>query len=187
MFRKVITLCAAVLAFAVLAAPPASAGAHILDYGLYSVQSYGCDNAIIANCQEANIVHLATVTDVPGALGVTFGFHYMRDAASSGDMQLVSVFPPAGLHNPAFPHAIPSYSHSVACTIGYACHWGYTFDFPWEIVPGIWTMQVWENGTPLFQKKFNVILPNKKKGKPAKGTPTARLGDHAYRTRSRFG
>ena len=177
MFRKLVTLCAAVLGFAVLAASPVSAGAtgHLADYGLYSVRIFGCDKGVILNCQEDNVVHLATVTDVPGALGVTFGFHFVRDSGSGDAVQIVNIFPPGGLHNPAYPHAVPSFTHGMNCRIGDACHWAYTFAFPWEIVTGIWTMQVWENGTLLVEKKFRVVLPHKKKAKPAKGTPTASL------------
>jgi hypothetical protein len=153
---------------AVLAAAPAHAGAKLLSYGIFSGKQVSCDlpNGPIMNCQMAGVTHLTTATNIPGALGVMFGFNYSLDTGP-GAVRTTIIFPPAGLHNPRFPAA-----HSFATTDncnGADCLLSYAFDFPWEVVPGVWTFQVWQDGHVVLEKKFNVYLPDQKKGKPGKG------------------
>ena len=151
---------------ALLANEPARAGARLIDYGMYATSGEtNCDfSAPIGYCALSSIQHVATATDIPGALGISFGIHYALDEGPS--VRSVLVFPPAGLKNPRFPAPAHSYSHDETCG-GSSCYDLYSLDFPWEVVEGIWTFQIWANGSLVLEKKLRVVLPNKKK--PGKG------------------
>jgi hypothetical protein len=157
------------------AAGPAFAGARLLDYGMYATGGEtNCDfSAPIGYCALRSIDHLATATDIPGALGVSFGIHYALDGGS-GAIRSVLFFPPSGLKNPRFPAVAHSYIHDESCD-GTDCYDLYALDFPWEVVEGTWTFQIWSNGSLVLEKKFRVVLPNRTKPKKAEGRPVASL------------
>jgi hypothetical protein len=156
----------AFLALLVLLAASAPACGQIVDYGMYAVTAKACHpTGALLYCEIADATHLVTATNIPGKLGVTFGFNYALDSGGT-PVRLVVIFPPAGLHNPRFPVA---HDFKTDQTCSGQCFSCYSFQFPWEIVPGIWTFQVWANGQVVAQKQFNVYLPDKGKGKPGKG------------------
>jgi hypothetical protein len=170
---------ALIAVFAVLATLSAGgtahAGARLLDYGMYATSGEtNCDfSKPIGYCALRSIDHLATATDIPGALGVSFGIHYALDSGAA-TIRSVVFFPPAGLKNPRFPATAHSYIHDESCD-GSDCYDLYALDFPWEVVEGIWTFQIWSNGSLVLEKKFRVVLPNKRKPKKAEGRPIASL------------
>jgi hypothetical protein len=168
-------IAALAIPLALLASAPAQAGAKLLDYGMYATSGEtNCDfSAPIGYCALLSINHVATATDIPGALGVSFGIHYALDAGPS-PIRSVLFFPPAGLKNPRFPAAAHSYARDENCD-GSDCYDLYALDFPWEVVEGIWTFQIWSNGSLVLEKKFRVVLPNKKKPKKGEGRTVASL------------
>jgi hypothetical protein len=164
----------ALLVLAPFAAVPARAGATLLDYGMYAGSENGCDfHQAIGYCAMSGTHHLATATEIPGALGVTFGIHYALDTGRT-PVRTIMVFPPAGLKNPRFPAAVHTYSHDEICD-GSDCYDTYGLDFPWEIVPGIWSFQVWANGQMVLEKRFKVVLPDTKPEKKERGPKVAAL------------
>jgi hypothetical protein len=154
---------------------PARAAARLLDYGMYATGGEtNCDfSSAIGYCALQRIDHVATATDIPGALGVSFGIHYALGGGPTA-VRSVLFFPPAGLKNPRFPAPAHSYTHDESCD-GSDCYDLYALDFPWEVVEGIWTFQIWANGNLVLEKKFRVVLPDKKKPKKAQGRPIASL------------
>ena len=73
---------------------------------------------------------------------------------------MVLNFPPQGIRNPntgdimhtaniAFPNL----------KIGALCLLGYGFDNAWEIVPGVWTEQIWYQDRKLAERTFTVSGP----------------------------
>lgn len=163
----------AAIAVILLSVSPASAGSKLLDYGIYQTGGEtNCDfSKPIGNCDLNSVAHVATTTEIPGAIGVTFGVRYATDGQTL--VRHTVVFPPAGLKNPRFPQVVHVINNDTSCS-GPDCSSLYTLDFPWEVVTGIWTFQVWAGGKVVIEKKFHVVLPNKKP-KKVDGMKTASL------------
>ena len=89
--------------------------------------------------------------DVAGKAGTQFGIEFRLEGTPAGDgvtLHAAFTFPPQGIRNPntgdmmhtakvAFPNM----------KIGALCLVGYGFDNAWEIVPGVWTEQIWYQGS----------------------------------------
>jgi hypothetical protein len=172
--RGIMRVLLAAIAAILLAATPACAGGKLLDYGIYQTGGEtNCDfSKPIGNCDLNFIAHVATTTEIPGAIGVTFGIHYALDSGQTLVRHTV-VFPPAGLKNPRFPQTVHVINNDTSCN-GADCSSLYTLDFPWEVVTGVWTFQVWAGGKVVIEKKLRVVLPNKKP-KKVDGVQTASL------------
>ena len=89
-----------------------------------------------------------------------FGVEFRIDGEPREDsvtLYLTLMFPPQGMHNPntgktmhtakiAFPNM----------KIGALCVVGYGFDNEWEIVPGVWTEQIWYQDHMLAERSFTI-------------------------------
>ena len=103
---------------------------------------------------------IRTAGDVAGKVGTQFGIEFRIDSAPAGDgvtLHLVLAFPPQGIRNPntgdmmhAANIAFPNMKIGVLCVLGYG------FDSAWEIVPGVWTEQIWYQDHMLAERTFTV-------------------------------
>lgn len=169
-----IWLAALAVLFTALVSAPAQAGAKLIDFGMYEAVEGACEfKQPIGHCDLTSIDHVATATEIPGSIGITFGLHYSMDGVPT-KVRTAVIFPPGGLKNPRFPNVVQSTANDETCN-GVSCYTCYTFDFPWEVREGIWTMQVWANGRVVLEKKFRVVLPDKKKPKKGDGRIIAAL------------
>lgn len=124
-------------------------GAQILDYGLYAV-----DPATPGSPRLTETTHT-----VPLRPGVMFGFQYRVTGAPSGGavrIKEVVLFPPGGLRLPGKP-PIPLESDEATVTIGDTLPLTWKFDNSWELVPGLWTLQVWAGDRKLVEQSFTVV------------------------------
>jgi hypothetical protein len=91
--------------------------------------------------------------------GVGFGVRFRSFGARDGERALLrSVWkiPPPGIVNPATGSTFRESTAEFATTIG-ASHWrGYSFDEPWEVVPGTWTLEIWQGDRKLLEKSFEI-------------------------------
>jgi hypothetical protein len=106
---------------------------------------------------------VSTSTEVAAQVGTQFGIEFRIDGKPVGEgvtLHLVLNFPPQGIRNPntgdmmhtaniAFPNM----------KIGALCLLGYGFDNSWEIVPGVWTEQIWYQDRMLAERTFSVSKP----------------------------
>ena len=124
-------------------------GAEIIDYGLYAVDS-----------TAPGTPHLTVTTHtVPLRSGVMFGFQYRVTGAPAGGsvtIKEVVLFPPGGLRLPGKP-PIPLESDEAAVKIGDTLPLTWKFDNPWELVPGLWTLQVWSGNRKLIEQSFTAV------------------------------
>ena len=98
--------------------------------------------------------------DVVGKVGTQFGIEFRIDGAPAGEsvtLHLVLAFPPQGIRNPntgdmmhAANIAFPNMKIGTLCVLGYG------FDNAWEIVPGVWTEQIWYQDRMLAERSFTV-------------------------------
>lgn len=112
---------------------------------------------------DVNWHFVAEGTDVRGEVGTEFGMQFRIDGAPSGEgvtLYLAISFPQPGIRNPntgdrmetakvAFPNM----------KIGELSVLGYGFDNAWEIVPGVWTLQIWYQDRMLAERSFTVSKP----------------------------
>jgi Domain of unknown function (DUF3859) len=155
---------------ATVVAPAATvSGVTIINAGTYTAKSTSAPSragqfsptGTIGTATNWHFV--STATEVPGQIGTQFGIEFRIDGSPAGDgvtLHLVLNFPPQGLRNPntgdmmhtakiAFPNL----------KIGALCLLGYGFDNAWEIVPGVWTEQIWYQDRMLAERTFTVSKP----------------------------
>ena len=106
---------------------------------------------------------VSNTPDVVGKVGTQFGIEFRIDGAPVGDgvtLHLVLTFPPQGIRNPntgdmmhAAKIAFPNMKIGALSVLGYG------FDSAWEIVPGVWTEQIWYQDQMLAERTFTVSKP----------------------------
>ena len=155
---------------ATVVAPAATvSGVTVVNVGTYTAKSISAPSragqlsptSTIGTASNWHFV--SNGTEVPGQVGTQFGIEFRIDGSPVGDavtLHLVLNFPPQGLRNPntgdmmhtakiAFPNL----------KIGALCLLGYGFDNAWEIVPGVWTEQIWYQDRMLAERTFTVTKP----------------------------
>jgi hypothetical protein len=69
------------------------------------------------------------------------------------------LFPAPGLKKPGEAKLIQGADFRVTRKIGDTSFLDYSFDEPWELVPGTWTFQLWQGNRKLAEKSFTVVKP----------------------------
>lgn len=135
----------------------------IVDTGIYSVEvgeailDPNAPTGTIAAPVTATLVE--STTTVRGELGLEFGLRYVVVGEPSGaavPLDLVIIYPPPGLADPADPEPLRESGFAREKKIGETVYLGYAFENPWEIVPGEWTFEIWFDGRKLASQTFTV-------------------------------
>jgi hypothetical protein len=136
----------------------------ITAYGIYTANTQSQEAAPNTAAGTVSILsdiqHAATTQTVPAQQGVRFGFNYVVVGAPAGaivPLHMVTVFPPPGLANPATQQTKSQSEYDTSAAIGTPSYKGYQLTDLWEVVPGVWTMQVWSQGRKLAEQKFTVV------------------------------
>lgn len=139
---------------------------EVYEYGIYQrgevLGEFAPPNQGYRHTAVANIKHLETTRVIPGRLGVTFGIRYRIQGNGLGfqvPVRLVMRFPPQGLLTPGYDEPLyvdETVSVRELGSDGFSAH---TFDHPWEIEPGIWTIEIWSGDKKLGEEQFEVITP----------------------------
>lgn len=142
---------------------------EVKESGIYSgVNREAVPESGVAGGQRVKSANLKleTSTDrVPARVGTMFGFRYQIVGQPLGQpvlLKFVTRFPRPGLLPPGSrgePVAINEYTSPRA--IGDIFWRGYGFDEPWELVPGVWTFEIWSGDDKLIEKSFTVYSPAK--------------------------
>ena len=138
----------------------------LLDYGLYRATRTG-DNAAPGTATGTlhvvgDVTFYEKTTRVPARLGTRFGIRFVVVGSPAG--QKVTLLqgwklPPAGLRNPKTGVLYFEEGSPTVKTIGEPTMRGYSFDEPWELVTGDWTMELWSGNRKLLSKTFTVYAP----------------------------
>lgn len=89
-------------------------------------------------------------------LGVRFGFRYSLIGSPQGvevPVLIVTIFPAPGLHNPKTGQVFHRDEYLSTKLLGGISYTDYGFDEPWELVPGLWTFQVWYQNRMLVEPR----------------------------------
>jgi len=170
-------------ALAARAEEPSVARAEILWAGLYEAQITGTvtqpGTAAGRTNELFNTKKLQATTTIDGRLGVSFGLEYAligQPAGAEVPITIVVNLPKEGLRNPAKGERmyreqwVPSHK-----TIGGANIVGYTFEHAWEVVPGLWSFEIWSQDQKLGEQSFCVLAERPteaEKNEPCKSVPT---------------
>ena len=102
-------------------------------------------------------VHATSV--IPAQPCLSFGFEYVIVGAPTGaviPIKMVTKFPGEGLYDPDTRKTTLRSETLVGRTIGAMHLRSYTFDKRWELVPGVWTFQLWYQNQKLAEQTFTV-------------------------------
>lgn len=91
---------------------------------------------------------------VPGVLGMAFGFAFTVKADQ--DLSLTARYIHPALANPLTQEIKTVHETSLQVPAGASDLVSWVFTKEWEIVPGEWTLQLYENDSKLAEKKFTV-------------------------------
>ena len=102
---------------------------------------------------------LRRTTQVPARLGVEFGFRYRIVGTPKGanvPVKIVTIYPGDGLKNPNA--GTPTQREELATDrpIGRVLYESYRFEHDWELVPGVWTFEIWHGDKKLAAPSFAV-------------------------------
>jgi hypothetical protein len=136
----------------------------VTEYGIYTstIQSTQAapGTATGALNHVTNFRLAVTTRTVPAQQGAQFGFRFNVVGPPSGmvvPLHSVTILPPPGLRNPATGQVKTQSDYDANTTVGADNYRSYTLTHDWEVVPGIWTMQIWYQGRKLVEQSFNVV------------------------------
>lgn len=136
---------------------------EITNPGLYRIERGGVEDAPTTALGRFNVIKGQTLvertTRIRGLLDVNMGMNFRIIGQPEGEpvaIRYVTRFPPRGLRDPA---GKVHYTSEVERKhiIGEVLFRSYSFDEPWEIVEGIWTLEFWYRGRMLASQKFEVV------------------------------
>ncbi|MGP0059777.1 MAG: DUF3859 domain-containing protein [Beijerinckiaceae bacterium] len=99
---------------------------------------------------------------VPAGLGVHFGVRYIIVGAPKGknaDIRIIWRYPSPGLKNPKTGEVIFRSDRTLSRAIGVPQFTDYSFDNDWEVVTGIWTLELAYGDRKLAEQSFTVTKP----------------------------
>jgi hypothetical protein len=92
-------------------------------------------------------------------VGIGFGVRFRSSGEPRGaqaTLRSVWKIPEPGIHNPASANTYRQSVVDFTTAVG-SVHWrGYGFDQPWEVVPGTWTIEIWQGDRKLLEHSFTI-------------------------------
>jgi len=115
---------------------------------------------VTGTVQQLRDVTLASEPPATGArVGVGFGVRFRSFGARDGEramLRSVWTIPSPGIVNPGNGNTFQQSVAEFATTIGATHLRGYSFAEPWEVVPGTWTLEIWQADRKLLEKSFEI-------------------------------
>jgi len=136
-------------------------GIEIVRAGIY-------DMAVISTERDADGVlqHVAnyrlieSTTSVPMRLGVTFGIEYRLIGEPGGERVTVRRayrFPQPGGRPPGASVPLLTSSAPYEVTVNGNATASYTLEEPWELLSGIWVIEIWHGDHKLGEQAFTLV------------------------------
>lgn len=109
--------------------------------------------------QVANIRLVQSTTVVPARLGVEFGFRYKIVGPADAKVSLKNVtrIPAPGIRNPETGNVTVTSVFSQEHKVGEELYRLYRLTDTWEIVPGMWIMELWDGDRKLASQSFQIV------------------------------
>ncbi len=157
LLSALLLLCASLAAPPALAEEPVSPGAVDFDYGYFCAREpaeIGVAEGTIAgvvNLVDGIPAFIARGTVVPAQVGVGFGVHILVDPAHAGLVDLTIEHPPMG------PDKVTRQTWTTELRADDPDYLGYSFDEPYELVPGEWIFTAEAAGRLVYRAGFTVM------------------------------
>src|SRR5262249_8206150 len=131
------------------------------------------DGAAVGRVDELDEVRLLPDSPAVSAhVGIGFGIRFRSFGDKDGPqapLRSVRKIPEPGIHNPTNGNTYRQSVSEFTTTIGNA-HWrGYGFDEPWEVVPGTWTIEIWQGDRKLLEQSFTITAGQSGAGQSSAG------------------
>jgi hypothetical protein len=105
---------------------------------------------------------IRSTTSIPARICTNFGFEYVIIGAPPNTdvpIKMVTIFPSAGLHNPETGQTTYRQETVVHRSIGRPHFRTYTLESAWELVPGVWKLELWYRDRKLAEQSFTLTAP----------------------------
>lgn len=96
--------------------------------------------------------------NVPAQIGVGFGVHVQTLPQYAGPVLIVTEHPPMG------PEGVTRQSWVTSFSADAPTYVGYSFEYEYELLPGLWTLSAQANGREIYSVTFNVFRPAQSQG-----------------------
>jgi len=132
---------------------------EVLNYGIFTSHE-NCDPGAGGPC-ATTIFRVATTTvNVPAQQGMRFGIAFRPVGKPDGTpvkLQTVWIFAPVGLTPSTNPQSIHRSETSATAVTGSVSIRTYQIEQPWELVPAVCTVEIWDGNRKLGSQSFNVV------------------------------
>jgi hypothetical protein len=116
--------------------------------------------AVTGTVKELGEVKLSPEPPASSArVGTGFGVRFHSFGERDGEravLRSVWKIPEPGIVNPTNGNTFRQSVAEFATTVGTNHMRGHSFDEPWEIVPGTWTLEIWQGDRKLLEKSFEI-------------------------------
>jgi uncharacterized protein DUF3859 len=116
--------------------------------------------AVTGTVQELREVKLLPEPPATTArVGIGFGVRFRSFGERDGEramLRSVWQIPAPGIVNPTNGNTFRQSVAEFATTIGTSHLRGYSFDESWEVVPGTWTLEIWQGDRKLLEQSFEI-------------------------------
>ena len=136
-------------------------GISVLERGVYTLEvtktertPSGIDQGTVAN-----VCRVADTATVPAMQGTQFGLRFRVDGQAPGvPVQILTIVHfPRVVTPPGGQRALSAHEHMATVETGQVSYWGYGLDHPWEVMPGIWTFEMYSGGRKLAEVSFLLV------------------------------
>ncbi len=137
----------------------------VYEYGVYASSprvAVGRSQQGIVRYQASRIELVEATRTVVAQIGGQFGFRYRltgRPIGAGVPLTIVTRFPAPGILAPKGSVPFVRDVDTVTATLGGSNFLTWPFERRSDLVPGIWTIEIWQGTKKLTEQKFNVILP----------------------------
>jgi hypothetical protein len=135
----------------------------ITEFGIYTTSTQNKQpapgTAAGALDEESNIALQQSTTTLPARLGVEFGFRYKVVGPTPGAVNLknITVIPPPGIRNPTTGNITLTSVFNQDRNVGGEYYRLYHMTEPWEVVPGVWRLELWDGDHSLASQAFLLV------------------------------
>lgn len=143
-------------------ATPVVTGADILDHGIYSntpvstLKDPGSPTSQVLK-QTSKLINETQI--IPAKVGTTFGFRFVIHGNPKGqrtNLRSVFSFPP--MTNATTGQTYTRFEANISVPLeDKDAAMYYDLTHPWEVVPGKWTFQIFDNDKKLLEEDFSLV------------------------------
>jgi hypothetical protein len=139
--------------------------ADVFEFGTYTSEGgveVGTTRQGIVRSQTSGIRQLEATRKIMGRLGVQFGFRYRLVGPRPGSLvplTTIAKYPPPGVLARDSQKPIMQDDYADVTTAGKEDFLTWTFEMRSDLVPGLWTFEIWSGNQKLGEQTFEVVLP----------------------------